>query len=96
MEKTLGLLKAGETAKVKKINLTGEMKRRLLDLGVINGTKIKCLFKSPSGDPAAYEIRGAVIALRYEDSALIDMEPVDKRGENRYGTDSSVGGKIGK
>lgn len=47
------------------------MRRRLLDMGLIEGTRISCLQKSPAGDPVAYLIRGAVIALRSEDSSQI-------------------------
>lgn len=61
---------------VKVINLTstGTMRRRMLDLGLIKGTKIKPLQKSPAGDPTAYYIRGAVIALRQEDAYKIIVE----------------------
>ena len=47
------------------------MRRRLLDIGLVEGTNIECLQKSPAGDPVAYLIRGAVIALRAEDSAAV-------------------------
>ncbi len=47
------------------------MRRRLLDIGMIPGTKIECVGRSPSGDPKAFLIRGAVIAIRSEDSAGI-------------------------
>jgi Fe2+ transport system protein A len=43
------------------------MRRRLLDIGLIENTCVECLGRSPCGDPAAYLIRGAVIALRSED-----------------------------
>lgn len=39
--------------------------------GLSPGTKIKLLFKSPSGNPCAYEVLGTVIALRHEDSQNI-------------------------
>jgi len=61
----------GNTCLVVKLNCIGSRKRRMLDLGLINGTKIKSLEKSPSGDPVAYEIRGAVIALRSEEASEI-------------------------
>ena len=38
------------------------------------GTEVRCLHKSPAGSPAAYEIRGAVIALRRTDAAQITVE----------------------
>lgn len=58
----------GQKAIVEGIDSTGDMRRRLLDLGLVSGTEVECVGKSPSGDPAAYLIRGAVIALRSEDS----------------------------
>ena len=64
----------GETATITGINLTGGIKRRLQDIGIIEGTKIKCLFKSPLCDPVAYLIKGAVIALRCEDSKGITVK----------------------
>ena len=45
----------------------GYASRRLRDLGLIQGACVKCLYKSPLKDPAAYEIKGAVVAIRKED-----------------------------
>ena len=56
------------------INCNRNIKRRLLDLGLVKGTKISPVFKSPSGDPIAYEIRKTLIAIRKEDSKLITLE----------------------
>ena len=44
---------------------------RLMDLGLTRGARVRCLFAAPSGEPRAYLIRGAVIALRREDAALV-------------------------
>ena len=52
----------------------GAMRRRLHDVGLIEGTDILCLNRSPSGDPVAYLIRGAVIALRKEETSKITVE----------------------
>ncbi len=57
-------LNIGKKAKVLSLNFDGAARRRILDLGVIVGTEIASLYKSPSGNPVAYLIRGAVIALR--------------------------------
>jgi ferrous iron transport protein A len=43
----------------------------MLDLGLILDTMVEALLKSPGGDPVAYSIRGAVIALRSEEAAHI-------------------------
>lgn len=58
---------------VKSLNCNGTIRRRLLDLGLVQGTKIIPIFKSPSGDPTVYEIRKSFIALRKEDSTLIEL-----------------------
>lgn len=69
--KSLKDLKQGQKAKVKSILSTGSIRRRLQDIGLIEGTEVECLQKSPAGDPVAYLIRCAVIALRSEDSSNI-------------------------
>lgn len=67
----LNLLPVGCTAKVKHINASGILRRRLMDLGVIPETEIKVVRRSLSGDPTLYEVRGAMIALRHEDASKI-------------------------
>lgn len=67
----LHLLPLGKKATISQLKLTGDMRRRLLDLGFIPGTKVQCLYRSPLGDPTAYFIRGTVIALRREDAGQI-------------------------
>ena len=49
----------------------GSQRRRLLDLGVVRGTKIEAAFRSAAGDPVAYRIRGAIIALRREQAEWV-------------------------
>jgi DtxR family Mn-dependent transcriptional regulator len=56
----------------------GPERRRLMDLGIIPGTVIKAEFRSPGGDPTAYLIRGAIIALRQEQAELINISPVQE------------------
>lgn len=71
---SLNTLPEGSRARVTSLLSTGSMRRRLQDIGLIEGTNVQCLQKSPSGDPIAYLIRGAVIALRSEDSRNILVE----------------------
>ncbi|MBC8535571.1 FeoA family protein [Feifania hominis] len=68
---SLNTLQEGQRARVIDILSSGSMRRRLQDIGLIEGTDVQCMQKSPSGDPVAYLIRGAVIALRCEDSRNI-------------------------
>ncbi|MDR1536791.1 MAG: ferrous iron transport protein A [Clostridiales bacterium] len=75
-EKSVALksISIGDKVKVKRLLASGGIRRRLQDIGVIEGTEIECLHKSPSGDPIAYMIRGAVMALRSEESSQIIVE----------------------
>ena len=75
----------GTSVCVRHIGLTGGICRRLLDLGLIEGTVITPLQISPSGDPTAYFIRGTVIALRRRDAEHILVEPVPKSPQERKG-----------
>ncbi|NLK71722.1 MAG: ferrous iron transport protein A [Clostridiales bacterium] len=70
----LNYLPLGKKGKVKLLTSEGIMRRRMLDLGLISDTEVEALQKSPSGDPIAYYIRGAVIALRSEDASKIAVE----------------------
>ena len=68
---TLDALSVGERAVIDKVNISGGMRRRLYDLGFVGGAEVECVGKSPLGDPSAYLVRGAVIALRAVDAACI-------------------------
>lgn len=68
---TLNNLPIGRMCRVSGLMSDGKERRRMLDLGLIQGTNVEALQKSPSGDPVAYYIRGAVIALRNEDARKI-------------------------
>jgi DtxR family Mn-dependent transcriptional regulator len=62
----LDILRPGEEAEVVRLSgvVQGSQRRRLLDLGIVPGTVVRAELASASGDPVAYRIRGAVIALR--------------------------------
>lgn len=70
---TLSELPVGRSAKVTRLDTTGTMRRRFLDIGLVEETQVECLGRSPSGDPSAYLIRGAVIAIRSEDGSSIQI-----------------------
>lgn len=64
-------LEPGMSAEVVAFQKADSMCRRLQDLGLVEGTRVTCLGRSLWGDPAAYRICGAIIALRREDCAQI-------------------------
>lgn len=67
----LGQIALNQTAYIDSIECEENIKRRLLELGLIQGTKIKPVLKSPLGDPTAYEIRGTLISIRNEEANRI-------------------------
>jgi len=75
---TLSELPQGERGLVLDIYSEDHMRRRLQELGLIQGTKVSCVYKSPLGDPVAFEIRGTVIALRSEDSSLVRIQSCEE------------------
>ena len=76
-ENSLNDINPGEHATVKHLKNTGSMRRRFLDIGLVKNTDVECLGRSPGGDPTAYLIRGAVIAIRSEDSKNIIIHKGD-------------------
>lgn len=75
-ERTLADAAPGETVRVRRLtgDCRGPQRRRLLDLGVVPGTAITAELTSPGGDPVAYRIRGALIALRRQQAAWIEID----------------------
>ena len=70
---SLDRLAVGMSARVAEVEGSSPMSRRLLDLGLVPGTRVTCTAVSPAGDPAAALIRGAVIALRRRDAAMVRL-----------------------
>ncbi len=76
----MNLREADISSKVQVVEILarGSLRRRFLDLGIIEGTKIEVLFESALGDPIAYLIRGSIIAIREEDSSKIQVKALAK------------------
>jgi DtxR family Mn-dependent transcriptional regulator len=73
---TLSSLHPGETATVLGISRAcrGQQRRRLMDLGVLPGTPISAELRGAGGDPTAYLIRGALIALRAKQASMVHIQ----------------------
>ena len=67
-------LGVGESARVTALRQEGAMALRLRELGLMEGERVSCVGVSPFGDPRAYRICGAVIALRNGDAAAVEVE----------------------
>jgi DtxR family Mn-dependent transcriptional regulator len=77
---SLSSLKTGEEGEVLGISRAcrGAQRRRLMDLGIVPGTLISMAMASAGGDPKAYNIRGAMIALREDQADFIHIQPLKK------------------
>lgn len=73
---SLSQITEGTSCRIANLNLSGLMRRRILDLGIIPGTTVACIRRGPSGDPTAYTVRGTTIALRQEDANGIHVYPI--------------------
>ena len=73
MEKICSLdrLGVGYSAEVIKLENAGSIRRRLLDMGITEGSTISCVLRAPLSEPCAYLVKGAVIAIRKNDSKKI-------------------------
>lgn len=67
-EISLSKVNLNEEYVIIKILLDDNIKQRIYDLGLIENTIIKAVYKSPFNDPVAYLVRGAIIAIRNKDA----------------------------
>ena len=75
---TLDKLEIGKTAVIRKVNGEGALRCRLLDMGLIPGTKVMIRKVAPMGDPIELHIRGYELTIRKEDAGKIEVEPEEK------------------
>ena len=73
MKQLLSTLAVGKSAVVESVNTNSLLKTRLYDIGLTAGTAVRVMHQSPAGNPRAYLIRGAVIALRNADAEKITV-----------------------
>ncbi len=71
---TLKEVRIGGSATVTRINSTGQIKRRIMDMGITKGTEITVRKVAPLGDPIEITVRGYELSIRKEDAALIEVE----------------------
>lgn len=72
--KTLKDVKVGETVTVIKLNGTGPLKRRIMDMGITKGTTIYIRKVAPLGDPIEITVRGYELSIRKADAENIIID----------------------
>jgi len=63
---------------VKKINGTGPLKRRIMDMGITKNAEVYIRKVAPLGDPIQINIRNYELSLRRADAELISVEEIEK------------------
>lgn len=71
--KTLKDVSPGTTVKVVKVHGSGALKRRMMDMGITQGTEIFVRKTAPLGDPIEMNIRGYELTLRKNDAAIVEV-----------------------
>jgi DtxR family Mn-dependent transcriptional regulator len=74
---SLSGLEPGASVRVVGLDCQGSTRRRLLDLGLTPGAVVDCCFPAPLGQPVAYRVRGALLALRREQAERIRVERIE-------------------
>lgn len=74
MQKTLNDLSVGEESLVLKVLGARPIRRRLMDMGVVKGTKISVEKIAPMGDPIEVKVKGYSLTFRKEDAKNIIIE----------------------
>jgi len=70
---TLDELPIRTKATITKVGGEGELRCRLLDMGLIPKTEVEIIKVAPMGDPIELEIRGYSLTIRKEDAAKIEV-----------------------
>lgn len=81
--RTLADLRPGQSGVVLELHSQGPVRRRMMDLGIVPGTVITVEMNSPLGDPAAYRVRGALVALRREQACLVLLTDAPNERDDR-------------
>ena len=71
--KTLKETSVGETVKVVKLNGSGPVKRRIMDMGITKGIPVYVRKVAPLGDPVEVTIRGYELSLRKDDAQMVEV-----------------------
>ena len=73
---TLREVRVGQSAKVLKLNGTGPVKRRIMDMGITKGQTIQVIRVAPLGDPMEITVRNYELSVRKADAEMIEVELV--------------------
>jgi len=73
--RSLAQLEIGQSGRVVEVLGTGDVSRRLLEMGITPGVEMRLLQAAPLGDPLEFELRGYRLSLRRNEAAQINIDP---------------------
>lgn len=74
MIKKLSDMRPGEVGTVAAVNGTGNVKHRLVDMGVVPGTAVRIMKYAPLADPVEIKVKNFELSLRISEAQMIDIE----------------------
>lgn len=72
--KKLKDMKPGESGLIVTLHGSGNVKHRLIDMGLVHGAKIHVMKFAPLGDPVEIKVKNFELALRNSEAGMIDVE----------------------
>ena len=98
MRKRLSEMSPGERGKVSRVNGSGALRRKLLDMGIVRGVSVEVLRRAPLGDPVEISVRGYNLSLRGSEAENVwveisSIEGVKGGGEEAVAETFSGGGE---
>jgi len=80
VERNLSDLEPGDTCKVTHVGGSGGERRRMMDMGIVRGSRIEVVRKAPMGDPVEFLLRGYNLTLRKQEAEVIRVEVREEGG----------------
>lgn len=74
MSRTLETLRPGESGRIGRIAGSGVLKRRIVDMGLVPGTRVRVQKLAPLGDPIEIKVRNFNLSLRRAEAARIELD----------------------
>jgi ferrous iron transport protein A len=74
MRINLRKMQNNQTGTIASIKVSGELGRRIRDMGLVPGTEFKLQGRAPLYDPVALSIRGTTLTLRNNEADYIEVE----------------------
>lgn len=76
-------LSIGDKGEVISVQAAGEICSRLVDMGLVKGTRFKLIRKAPLGDPIEIMVRGFLLTLRLNEAENIFVEKIGTMGDGK-------------